>query len=142
MDLYRVCLCVKPCPVAVYLSLPLPLSLPLTFLLPLSSLSSSLLPHPSPPVFPSHSLPLNCAYTFSLPISSFSLLSVNATQPQSSGTSTRSSRLYPVRRSTVVVQGEKLVIRKLVVAGIVSAEKSYIDCLHVMKEVSGKGWIS
>ena len=49
--------------------------------------------------------------------------------------STRSSRIYPVRRSTVVVQGEKLVIRKLVVAGIVSAEKSYLDCLNVMKEV-------
>jgi hypothetical protein len=47
---------------------------------------------------------------------------------------TRSSRIYPVRRSTVVVQGEKLVIRKLVVAGIVSAEKSYLDCLNVMKE--------
>ena len=35
-----------------------------------------------------------------------------------------------------MVQGEKLVIRKLVVAGIVSAEKSYLDCLNVMKEVS------
>ena len=34
-----------------------------------------------------------------------------------------------------MVQGEKLVIRKLVVAGIVSAEKSYLDCLNVMKEV-------
>ena len=55
-------------------------------------------------------------------------------QTQSPG-STRSSRIYPVRRSTVVVQGEKLVIRKLVVAGIVSAEKSYLDCLNVMKEV-------
>ncbi|CAI8047642.1 hypothetical protein GBAR_LOCUS26353, partial [Geodia barretti] len=58
-------------------------------------------------------------------------------ETQSPGT-TRSSRIYPVRRSTVVVQGEKLVIRKLVVAGIVSAEKSYLDCLNVMKESTGK----
>ena len=51
------------------------------------------------------------------------------------GSTTRASRLYPVRRNTVV-HGEVLVIRKLVVAGIVSAEKSYIDGLCVMKEVS------
>ena len=38
-----------------------------------------------------------------------------------------------------MVQGEKLVIRKLVVAGIVSAEKSYLDCLNVMKEVYKRG---
>ena len=38
-----------------------------------------------------------------------------------------------------MVQGEKLVIRKLVVAGIVSAEKSYLDCLNVMKEVRSLG---
>lgn len=49
--------------------------------------------------------------------------------------SMHSSRIYPVRRSTVVVHGEVLVIRKLVVAGIVSAEKNYLECLSVMKEV-------
>ena len=40
-----------------------------------------------------------------------------------------------MRRSTVVVHGEVLVIRKLVVAGVISAEKSYIECLTAMKEV-------
>ena len=44
--------------------------------------------------------------------------------------------MYPVRRETVVVHGEVLVIRKLVVAGIVAAEKAYLDCLNVIKEVS------
>ena len=48
---------------------------------------------------------------------------------------TRSSRLYPVRHGTVVVHGEVLVIRKLVVAGIVNAEKAYIECLTTMREV-------
>ena len=48
----------------------------------------------------------------------------------------RSSRLFQVRHSTVVVHGEQLVIRKLVVVGVVSAEKSYIECLSVLKEVS------
>ena len=43
--------------------------------------------------------------------------------------------MYPVRRETVVVHGEVLVIRKLVVAGIVTAEKAYLDCLNVTKEV-------
>ena len=50
----------------------------------------------------------------------------------------RSSRIYQgvqVKRSTVVVHGEQLVIRKLVVAGIVSAEKTYMDCLTAMREV-------
>lgn len=37
----------------------------------------------------------------------------------------------------MVVHGEQLVIRKLVVAGIVSAEKTYIDCLTAMREVGG-----
>ena len=41
-----------------------------------------------------------------------------------------------MRCSTVLVHGEALVIRKLVVAGIVSAERSYLSCLMVMKEVS------
>ena len=41
-----------------------------------------------------------------------------------------------MRRETVVVHGEVLVIRKLVVAGIVAAEKAYLDCLNVIKEVS------
>jgi hypothetical protein len=36
----------------------------------------------------------------------------------------------------VVHGGEELVIRKLVLAGILSAEKSYLDCLSVIKEVS------
>ncbi len=40
-----------------------------------------------------------------------------------------------MKRSTVVVHGEQLVIRKLVVAGIVSAEKTYMDCLTAMREV-------
>lgn len=45
--------------------------------------------------------------------------------------------MFPVRRSTVVVHGgEELVIRKLVLAGIFAAEKSYLDCLSVIKEVS------
>ncbi len=35
----------------------------------------------------------------------------------------------------MVVHGEQLVIRKLVVAGIVSAEKTYMDCLTAMREV-------
>jgi hypothetical protein len=48
--------------------------------------------------------------------------------------SARSSRMYPVRRNTVVVHGEVLVIRKLVVAGVVTAEKAYLECLHVIKE--------
>ena len=44
--------------------------------------------------------------------------------------------MFPVRRSTVVVHGgEELVIRKLVLAGILSAEKTYLDCLSVIKEV-------
>jgi len=47
----------------------------------------------------------------------------------------RTSRIFPVKRSTVVVHGEQLVIRKLVVAGIVSAEKSYLECLNTMREV-------
>ena len=34
-----------------------------------------------------------------------------------------------------MVHGEQLVIRKLVVAGIVSAEKTYMDCLTAMREV-------
>jgi hypothetical protein len=38
----------------------------------------------------------------------------------------------------VVVHGEQLVIRKLVVVGVVSAEKTYIECLSVMKEVSNR----
>lgn len=52
-----------------------------------------------------------------------------------------------MRHSTVVVHGEQLVIRKLVVVGVVSAEKSYIECLSVMKEVGvvrwlqSKGWV-
>ncbi|KAL5477962.1 hypothetical protein EMCRGX_G024828 [Ephydatia muelleri] len=57
------------------------------------------------------------------------------------GSATRTSRLYPVRRNTVV-HGEVLVIRKLVVAGIVSAEKSYIDGLTVMKELYRKPLIA
>lgn len=36
-----------------------------------------------------------------------------------------------------MVHGEVLVIRKLVVAGIVTAEKAYLDCLQVTKEVNG-----
>ena len=36
----------------------------------------------------------------------------------------------------VVHGGEQLVIRKLVVVGVVSAEKTYIECLRVAKEVS------
>ena len=44
--------------------------------------------------------------------------------------------MFPVRHSTVVVHGgEQLVIRKLVVVGVVSAEKIYIECLSVLKEV-------
>ena len=35
-----------------------------------------------------------------------------------------------------MVHGEVMVIRKLVVAGIVTAERSYLDCLLVMKEVN------
>ena len=46
--------------------------------------------------------------------------------------------MYQMRRS-VVVHGEVLVIRKLVVAGIVSAEKTYLDSLLVMREVSNLG---
>ena len=49
--------------------------------------------------------------------------------------SARASRICQVRRSTVVVHGEVMVIRKLVVAGIVTAERSYLECLMVMKEV-------
>lgn len=48
--------------------------------------------------------------------------------------SARSSRIYPMRQNTVVVHGEVMVIRKLVVAGIVTAEKAYLDCLNVAKE--------
>ena len=60
-----------------------------------------------------------------------------STHVQSTSPTTRASRMFPVRRSTVVVHGgEELVIRKLVLAGILSAEKSYLDCLSVMKEVS------
>ena len=40
-----------------------------------------------------------------------------------------------MRQNTVVVHGEVMVIRKLVVAGIVTAEKAYLDCLNVAKEV-------
>ena len=59
------------------------------------------------------------------------------THVQSQSPTTRASRMFPVRRSTVVVHGgEELVIRKLVLAGILSAEKSYLDCLSVIKEVS------
>ena len=48
--------------------------------------------------------------------------------------------MFPVRRSTVVVHGgEELVIRKLVLAGILSAEKTYLDCLSVIKDVSWAG---
>ena len=63
---------------------------------------------------------------------------------QSQSPTTRASRMFPVRRSTVVVHGgEELVIRKLVLAGILSAEKSYLDCLSVIKEVSTMitGWL-
>ena len=59
------------------------------------------------------------------------------TQPHlQSPINSSSLKYHAVRRSTVVVHGEQLVIRKLVVAGIVSAEKTYIDCLVAMKEVS------
>lgn len=54
----------------------------------------------------------------------------------------RLSRMFPVRHSTVVVHGgEQLVIRKLVIVGVLSAEKTYIECLSVAMEVSwfGKG---
>ncbi len=40
-----------------------------------------------------------------------------------------------MRQNTFVGHGEVLVIRKLVVAGIVTAEKAYLDCLYVAKEV-------
>ena len=46
------------------------------------------------------------------------------------------SKSFQVRRNTVVEEGEVLIIRKLVVAGIVAAEKSYIECLNAVKEVS------
>ena len=46
------------------------------------------------------------------------------------------SKSFQVRRNTVVEEGEVLIIRKLVVAGIVAAEKSYIECLNALKEVS------
>ena len=66
----------------------------------------------------------------------FSLPSSSPPPPQSPGS--RASRVFPVRHSTVVVHGgEQQVIRKLVVVGVVSAEKTYIDCLSVLKEVGG-----
>ena len=37
---------------------------------------------------------------------------------------------------TTVVEGETLVMRKLVVSGIVSAEKTYLTWLTILKEVS------
>ena len=49
----------------------------------------------------------------------------------------RMSKSFQVRRNTVVEEGEVLIIRKLVVAGIVAAEKSYIECLNALKEVGG-----
>ncbi len=74
-----------------------------------------------------------------------SLLTLTLTQNMESSTGKsptspreRSSRIFQgvqLKRSTVVVHGEQLVIRKLVVAGIVSAEKTYIDCLTAMREV-------
>ena len=48
----------------------------------------------------------------------------------------RMSKSFQVRRNTVVEEGEVLIIRKLVVIGIVAAEKSYIECLNALKEVS------
>ena len=48
----------------------------------------------------------------------------------------RMSKSFQVRRNTVVEEGEVLIIRKLVVAGIIAAEKSYIECLNALKEVS------
>ena len=48
----------------------------------------------------------------------------------------RMSKSFMIRRNTVVEEGEVLIIRKLVVAGIVAAEKSYIECLNALKEVS------
>jgi len=45
--------------------------------------------------------------------------------------------MFPVRHSTVVVHGgEQLVIRKLVIVGVLSTEKTYIECLSVAMEVS------
>lgn len=73
-----------------------------------------------------------------IPITRFSL--EDYSEPQVSPPNSpleRSSRIFQgvqVKRSTVVVHGEQLVIRKLVVAGIVSAEKTYMDCLTAMRE--------
>ena len=36
---------------------------------------------------------------------------------------------------TTVVEGETLVMRKLVVSGIVAAEKTYLTWLNILKEV-------
>ena len=100
----------------------------------ISFISLSLFLSPLPPSSPS---PLSLLP--SLPLSSPFLLSLSSLPSLPSQVAKRSSRIFPVRCSTVLVHGEALVIRKLVVAGIVSAEKSYLNCLMVMKEVSATG---
>ena len=47
----------------------------------------------------------------------------------------RPSRVSALYRTTVV-EGEALVMRKLVVSGIVAAEKTYLTWLTILKEVS------
>ena len=47
----------------------------------------------------------------------------------------RPSRVSAVFRTTVL-EGETLVMRKLVVSGIVAAEKTYLTWLTILKEVS------